>query len=87
MTDLRMKKSQQLDRATVLLKAALDILSQCENSPVVLEVLGVTTFYDGTECDGACLKDDIEAWLESQETLVVQEKDKQSFKGIRGVLG
>ena len=51
------------DRATVLLKAALDILRQCDDSPYVLDALGVTTLYDQAECDGFCLMEDIECFL------------------------
>ena len=46
------------DRATVLLKAALDILRKCDFA------LEETTFYDEAECDGFCLKGDIECFLE-----------------------
>ncbi len=52
------------DRAKVLLKAALDILRKCDNTPYVLNALEVTTFYDEAECDGFCLKEDIECFLE-----------------------
>lgn len=52
------------DRAIVLLKATLEILTKCDKSPVVEDVMGVTAFYDGTDCDGYCLKDDIEHYLE-----------------------
>lgn len=52
------------DRAIVLLKATLELLRKCDNSPYVLDVLGETAFYDGTDCDGYCLKDDIEHYLE-----------------------
>ncbi len=52
------------DRAKVLLKAALDILRQCD---YVLNALEVTTFYDEAECDGFCLKEDIEWFLELEQ--------------------
>lgn len=52
------------DRATVLLKATLEILNKCANSPFELDVLGETAFYDDTDCDGFCLKEDIEHFLE-----------------------
>ena len=55
------------DRAKVLLKAALDILRQCGDTPYVLNALEVTTFYDEAECDGFCLKYDIECFLESEQ--------------------
>jgi hypothetical protein len=52
------------DRAVVLLKAALELLNKCDKSPYVLDVLSATAFYDGTDCDGYCLKEDIESFLE-----------------------
>ncbi len=55
------------DRAKVLLKAALDILRQCDNTSYVLNALEVTTFYDEAECDGFCLKEDIEWFLELEQ--------------------
>ena len=52
------------DRATVLLKAVLEILNKCDTGPYVKDVFGETAFYDGTDCDGYCLKEDIEQFLE-----------------------
>jgi len=54
---------QALDRAKVLLKATYDILRKQEESPYVLNVLATTAEYDGTECDGYCLEEDIENWF------------------------
>ena len=54
---------QALDRAKVLLKATYDILQKQEESPYVLNVLETTAEYDGTECDGNCLEEDIENWF------------------------
>lgn len=49
-----------MDRKDVLLKAAYDLLKKCEESPYyTLNVLEETAFYDDTDCDGYCLKDDI----------------------------
>ena len=55
------------DRATVLLKATLDILRQCDSSSYVLNALEVSTVYDEAVCDGFCLKEDIEWFLESDQ--------------------
>lgn len=56
-----------LERAKILLIAAKDLLEKQENSGYVLNLLRETVFYDGAECDGSCLKDDIEYWLEELE--------------------
>lgn len=53
------------DRKTVLLKACLDILKKCNDSSCVVSPMEVTAFYDGTECDGYCLMEDIENELEA----------------------
>jgi len=47
------------DRKDVLLKAAYDILKKCDEANKVIEVLHQTASYDGTECDGFCLMNDI----------------------------
>ena len=47
------------DRKEVLLKAAYDILKKCDEGPYVKNALEVTAEYDGTECDGYCLANDI----------------------------
>ncbi len=52
------------DRATVLLKAVLEILNKCDSGPYVKDFFGETAFYDDTDCDGFCLKEDIEHHLE-----------------------
>lgn len=55
------------DRATVLLKAVLEILNKCNEGPYVKDVFSQTAFYDGAECDGLCLKEDIEHFLEHRD--------------------
>lgn len=52
------------DRKTVLLKAAYDFLNKLKEKSFAIEALSITTHYDGTECDGYCIADDIEAELE-----------------------
>lgn len=47
------------DRKTVLLKAALELLKKCGEGPYVKHALTETVFYDGTDCDGGCLANDI----------------------------
>lgn len=46
-------------RKEILLKAAYDLLKKQYEARVVLDLLTETAFYDGTECDGFCLMDDI----------------------------
>jgi hypothetical protein len=50
-------------RLMVLLRASYDIMKQQRNSSEVLDCLGLTAHYDGTDCDGSCLLEDIEIEL------------------------
>lgn len=56
-----------LPRAIELLKATLEILRKARQGPYVRNVFALTAFYDGVECDGMCLMEDIEAYLEDGE--------------------
>lgn len=55
---------KELKYARVLLKATHDLLSKCDESFYVLNVLEQTTVYDGVECDGYCLMEDIKEVME-----------------------
>ena len=50
-----------------LLKAVYDIFKQCDNSFIVLDVLGVQTTQDGVEFDGWSLMEDIRIELGMEE--------------------
>jgi len=52
------------DRKEILLKAVLDILEKQEKSSYVLNFFEQTAFYDGVNCDGYCLMEDIKICLE-----------------------
>ncbi len=49
----------QEDRKVTLLRAAMELLLKQRDSNYVLDLLGETVFYDGAECDGDCLIEDI----------------------------
>jgi len=55
------------DRKITLLKAALELLKKCNEGPYVKNALTETVFYDGTDCDGTCLGNDIAAELGEEE--------------------
>ena len=55
---------EALNRAAILLKATRDLLEKQTESPYVLNLLAETIEYDGAECDGMCLKEDIEYWFD-----------------------
>lgn len=72
MTDL-------LGQAKILLKATTDLLEKQESNYYVLNLLEETVFYDGAECDGNCLKNDIDYWfyeLEEQNKTKTKPIDK-----------
>lgn len=54
-------------RKEILLRAAYDLLAKCDEGPYVQDAMGVLVFYDGTECDGNCLREDIAAELDLEE--------------------
>lgn len=54
------KLQRKLARAKVLLAATLDMLTQAENAHFVESPLEMVMHYDEADCDGSCLKDDIE---------------------------
>jgi hypothetical protein len=56
-----------IERAKILLKAAYDLLKSCDEGPYVKNVLEEVVFYDDTDCDGYCLKDDIAILLEIEK--------------------
>ena len=56
-----------LERAKTLLKATKELLEKQENSDDVMDLLYETVFYDEAECDGFCLKDDINDWFDELE--------------------
>ena len=53
------------ERSMVLLRACLDLLNKQKESYYVLNLLEQTVYYDGTDCDGYCLSEDIELHLDS----------------------
>jgi hypothetical protein len=52
------------DRAITLLKATRELLQRQLDSPYVLNILAETVYYDEAECDGNCLLEDIDAYLD-----------------------
>ena len=65
-----------LDRAKTLLKAAGTLLKKQEDSYYVLNLLAETIYYDGAECDGACLLDDIRYWFDEFTNENIDEEEE-----------
>ena len=55
---------QQEDRAKILLKAAHEILTKCNQAAFVQDVMSVTAIWDEAECDGNCLMEEIGELIE-----------------------
>ena len=64
MTHVVSKESQM--RRKVLLRAAFDFLKELDKT-LALDALSLSVFYDGTECDGVCLMEDIAHELKIEE--------------------
>ena len=62
-----MRRKKSLDRKEVLLKAAYDLLKKQTESHYVLDLLEELVHYDGADCDGSCLMDDIAIELNIEE--------------------
>lgn len=81
-TELILKKEGQtmdlLERATTLLTAAKDLLEKQDNSCYVLNLLRETVVYDGAECDGNCLKDDIDDWFDE----LAEQEDQAKLPSV-----
>ena len=53
------------NRAIELLEATKKLLEKQLTSKYVLNLITETVYYDGTECDGYCLLEDIRTYLQS----------------------
>ena len=61
------------DRKITLLKACMELMSKQNDSPYVLNILEEMVNYDGVECDGECLLEDIKDYLIEIEELEEEE--------------
>ena len=57
-------KNNNEERYITLLKACRDLLNKCNDSCYVLNVMEAIVNYDGADCDGGCLLEDINDYLE-----------------------
>ena len=53
------RQAKRADRKSVLLRAAYDLLTKADRAHFVEQSTHIVTFYDGANCDGYCLRDDI----------------------------
>jgi hypothetical protein len=59
--------TQQLERCKVLLKATYDILKKCDEGCEIKDVFAQIAHWDGADCDGGCLMEDIKNYLELED--------------------
>lgn len=59
-----MNENFDIERAVTLLKAARNLIKKCDEASYVVNVVSESVFYDGVDCDGYCLMEDIEYLLE-----------------------
>lgn len=57
----------EVKRARILLGATKRLLDKQNDSAFVLDMLSQTVHYDGADCDGGCLLEDIECYFEEYE--------------------
>ena len=55
---------QQQVRAKILLQATIDILKKCDDGIYVKNVFEQAAKWDGVDCDGYCLKEELEELME-----------------------
>ena len=67
-----------LEQAKTLLKATKNLLEKQDNSHYVLNLLEETILYDRAECDGACLKNDIDYWFYELEEQTKKTKPSKT---------
>ena len=48
------------DNKETLLRAARDLLYRADESPCIVDAGSIWVRYDGCDCDGMCLREDIE---------------------------
>ena len=60
-------ENEQIEQARKLLQATKEILTKCDDGMYVKNVMEVTAVWDGVECDGNCLLEEITMLLEEIE--------------------
>lgn len=62
---IKFYKTEDIERAFILLNATMEILNKCKDSSIILDPMCVTSVWDGVECDGHCLLEEISELIES----------------------
>lgn len=62
-----MNEKEIIERAKTLLRAYVDMFDKQHKNSIVKDITELTTFYDDCECDGTCLRNDIEILLDEIE--------------------
>lgn len=67
-----------MDRKEYLLRQVLKLFKQQRESHYVLNIGEMTVIYDGAECDGSCLCDDIMEELRIDDLDDIQDEEIES---------
>lgn len=67
-----------MDRKEYLLRQVLKLFKQQRESHYVLNIEEMTVIYDGAECDGSCLCDDIMEELGIDDLDDIQDEEIES---------
>lgn len=67
-----------MDRKEYLLRQVLKLFKQQSESCYVLNIEEMTVIYDGAECDGSCLCEDIMEELGIEDLDDIQEEEIES---------
>ena len=65
---------ERYKRAIILLKATSDILEKLDDTPYVLNFFEQTAVWDGIDCDGYCLMEEINILLEEMGIIDANER-------------
>lgn len=57
----------QKERALILLKAMRDLMKKSDETPFVTDIFQLTAVWDGAECDGGCLYEELTDLLDDIE--------------------
>lgn len=78
------KAAKKSKRHAVLLRAAYDLLTRADRATLVEEAVAIQTHYDGADCDGYCLREDIAFELDIEDEtdpIPLKEEEEDGHQG------
>ena len=68
-----MNEKEILERVKILFKAYIDMYNSQDETPYVIGVQEATAIWDDCECDGGCLKEEMECLYDEIEELLKEQ--------------